>query len=64
MMSDTMPAETQLVKAHSSAIFLLAASLSASHAVCAAEYDKDGNTLPVFDVFHKFTRPIHRTDGQ
>ena len=24
----------------------------------------DGNTLPVFDVFHKYTRPIHRTDGQ
>jgi len=27
-------------------------------------FDADGNTLPVFDVFHKYTRPIHRTDGQ
>jgi len=27
-------------------------------------FDADGNTLPVFDVFRKYTRPIHRTDGQ
>ncbi len=27
-------------------------------------FDEEGNTLPVFDVFHKYTRPIHRTDGQ
>jgi len=27
-------------------------------------FDEDGNTLPVFDVFHKYTRPVHRTDGQ
>jgi hypothetical protein len=27
-------------------------------------FDAGGNTLPVFDVFHRYTRPIHRTDGQ
>lgn len=27
-------------------------------------FDGERNTLPVFDVFHKYTRPIHRTDGQ
>lgn len=27
-------------------------------------FDEKGEVLPVFSVFEKFTRPIHRTDGQ
>lgn len=27
-------------------------------------FDDDGNALPIFTVFHKFTRPSHRLDGQ
>ena len=27
-------------------------------------FDADRNALPVLEVFHKWTRPIHRTDGQ
>lgn len=27
-------------------------------------FDEEGNALPVLDVFHKFTRPTHRVDGQ
>jgi arabinogalactan endo-1,4-beta-galactosidase len=27
-------------------------------------FDDDGNALPIFEAFHKFTRPEHRTDNQ
>jgi hypothetical protein len=32
---------------------------------CGSRYfDDDGNRVPVFEAFHKFARPPHRTDGQ
>jgi arabinogalactan endo-1,4-beta-galactosidase len=38
----------------------------ASNAGLAARgyFDADGNAQPIINVFHPFTRPIHRTDGQ
>jgi arabinogalactan endo-1,4-beta-galactosidase len=27
-------------------------------------FDSEGNAQPIFEVFHKFTRPAHRTDNQ